>query len=510
MTESLLLYENQPLFDSFDMTPVFEDFRLAPIIDAVVEAGGRPAIRGFFTQKPKRPEDVWLRLAVSRDLENPALYDGLRAFTRLYALYRQYETLTETADHAEARAKYRLDALSTFTGALQQLERTFSDCHYTAPALKRFHHRLTEYIGSESFRSIMHDANECQKTLLSFVYVLDVRPGDPLLIVEPDNAPVPDDWFATLARVFARMDCDAFRAPVAAFADTHFCLLENLILKHLQKMNPRLFAAVRAFDGKHRGFTPPAFINTFEHELQFFLSYALFQAEWEAKGLYFSLPVLQEGAEVSLADGYELALAINTGSSPVPNDFALCAGETHFVLTGPNHGGKTTFARMLGQCLYFAHIGLPAPCASLRFRFFNGLHSHFVMPETVHKGRLKEELTRLKALLDTEPCNSFVVLNELFASATTRDARELGNLLLERLREAGCVCLYITHIFELAADAPGRVSLRAVMDDGGRSYKIGRLPADGLVFVNELMGKYHLYQRDIEERLHDRFPAASV
>ena len=286
--------------------------------------------------------------------------------------------------------------------------------------------------------------------------------------------------------------------------------LETEIVKMYRKVRPEFFRALAKFYKKFQKTIQPELYRV-EEELQFYLVYSQFQTEMEGWGCEFCEPQVKPGDVFLVHQVYDLALARKNRrveKDVVSNSVQYREGERFFVVTGPNQGGKTTFARSLGQLVYFAMMGLTVPAESAVLPYFEGLLTHFSVEESLEsgRGRLKEELVRLAPMLKKEAGNRFVILNELFTTAATYDAFVMGQRVLRHFIEEGCLGVYVTHVSELAKAGDGVVSLVALADEQDhrkRTFRIIRKEAEGIGFAGDIVEKHRLSYEDLCKRLDE-------
>ncbi len=119
---------------------------------------------------------------------------------------------------------------------------------------------------------------------------------------------------------------------------------------------------------------------------------------------------------------------------------------------GPGNRGVRYILRSLGVARRMLQCGMFVPAERMAASVCGGLFSHFKREEdpTMRRGKLDEELARMRGLVDHMVPGCILLSNESFAFTNEREGLEIARQLVEALLDSGVRVLMVTHLFDLA------------------------------------------------------------
>lgn len=486
-----------------EKAPYFVDLHLEEVIRSTVVGREEYELTPFFFTPLPAPMSVRYRHDVFRDLQRGEVSQCVRSFAEQMHRVRALLASATKLHERHFEQGWLLDAAEIYCGAVKALLDGLEGLRLASSGLKGFRDYLADYVPSECFRALDNEAGQLREDLAQVRYCAHVK-GLRVTVTKYDGQ---TDYSVEIEDTFSKFRQGEVQDYRKRFPqrDTNYVMAR--VLECVARLYPEEFSALDRYFRHHRNFVDST-IERFDREVQLYLAYLDYIEPCRQAGLPFCYPEVSEGAEhVDVQDGFDLALAsalVRKGESVVLNSVSLAAPERILVVTGPNQGGKTTFARMFGQVHYLASLGLPVPGRSAELSLADQIFTHFEKEEDPAslRGKLEDELVRVHAILEQATGRSLVIMNESFTSTSLEDALLLGTEVLKRVIEAGSLCVYVTFVDELAELSETTVSAVATVvpeDPAVRTYQVIRKPADGRAYALSLAEKHGLTYQQLKE-----------
>jgi len=484
----------------------FSDLNLDQFVAAATDGREEYDLATFFNTLLDDIDTIHYRQEVMQDLDGGLLRDRMNAFAQNMCEMRAYLGRVGKLHYREQQQAWFLDAVETYCETIRSLADDLATIELRSRGFRGLRDYLSLYAKSAPFNSLLSEAHKLKTDLAAIQYCMVIK-GDRFTVRDYRQEA---DYSAEVEQTFAKFKQGAVRDYRVRFPVTDdMDHIEAKVLEFVAKLNPAVFAALARYCRNNANFLD-ATVVVFDREIQFYLSYLDYVAPLKQAGLPFCYPKLSETSKAIRADGaFDLVLARKLaaeGSIVTVNDFHLSGQERGFVVSGPNQGGKTTFARMVGQLHYLAAIGCPVPGRAAQLLLCDQLLTHFEKEERVENlhGKLEDDLVRIRGLLARATSRSIIILNEIFTSTTIRDETFLSKRIIEKLIALDLLFVWVTFVDELASFASQTVSMvSTVVPDNPalRTFLIVRKPADGLAYALAIAQKHGLTYELIKKRI---------
>ena len=498
--------DNEKAKEKLEAPDFFRDLNLDQIVDAITVDQQEYDLKPFFYIHLTDLTAIAYRHEIFKDLENERLFESIKSFSLHMRVMREHLTAAGKFHYKYQRERWFVDAVQIYCEAVERLAYDLHEAGLNSRGLLLFREHLTRYVRSVHFKTLLKEAIKLKSDLMAVRYCLLIK--DSSITVRHYASEI--DYSAAVDDTFTKFKQGAVKDYRVKFRASGMNHIEAQVLDRVALLNSDVFNTLDDYCLRNTGYLEKT-IADFDREIQFYIAYLEYTETFKRAGLKCCYPRVSDKCKtISSCEGFDLALAgklVDEKSTVVCNNFFLVGEERILIVTGPNQGGKTTFARTFGQLHYLASLGCPVPGSEAQLFLFDHLFTHFEKEEEIStlRGKLQDDLVRIRRILDQATPNSVIVMNEIFSSTSLKDAVYLSRKVMTSISQLDLLCVCVTFLDELSSLNAKTVSFVAtVVPDNQtlrRTYRIEKKPADGLSYALALAEKYRLTYDRLNERL---------
>lgn len=497
--------------DALKAPDFFGDLNINQIVDGIT--GGKENedynLKPFFYAPLRRMDGVKYRHEIMQDLDDPSIFERVNVFAKQMREMRKALGLFQKLRYKGHKQSWFLDAVGIYCNAVSSFADDLFNLNFKSRGFLCFRDFIKNYSNSAHFNLLRSETKKLKADLEAIRYCILLDGGEFTI----RKYALEQDYSEEIERIFAKFKQNPVKDYTKKFTDDNgedMNHIEAIMLEFVAKLHPEIFARLDEYCTRNINFTDET-ITVYDREVQFYIAYLNYIADLKDAKLQFCYPCISDNSkEVFVNDGFDLALAdkiVRYRETPIVcNNFQMDGKERILVISGPNQGGKTTFARTFGQLHYLASIGCPVPGSKAQLFLFDNLFTHFERQEKVEnlRGKLEDDLVRIHHIINQATSGSVVIVNEIFTSTTLADEIFLSTKLMEKISELDVLCAWVTFIDELASFGPQTVSMVSTVNSQNpaiRTFKIVRRPADGLAYAIAIAQKYQLTYEAVKKRI---------